>query len=70
MNNKTQPNQSLLTTINHSKIEHENLNNEKVTLLSTMSTNNNDDHRTMLARHIFLANIKQTFTRWIRETPV
>ncbi|CAF1439723.1 unnamed protein product [Rotaria sordida] len=71
MNNKFQPIESSLTTMNPSKIEHENFNNKKMTLVSTMSTNNNDDHhRTVLARHIFLANIKQTFTRWIRETPV
>ncbi|CAF4136726.1 unnamed protein product [Rotaria sp. Silwood2] len=71
MNNKSESNESSLTTIDHSKFEHENLNNKKITLVSTMSTNNNDDdYRTVLARHIYLANIKQTFTRWIRETPV
>jgi hypothetical protein len=71
MNNKSQPIESSLTTINHPKLEHENLNNKKVDLVSTTTTtNNNDGHRTVLARYIFHANVKQTFTRWIRETPV
>jgi len=67
MNNKLQETKSSLTTINHPKLEYDNFNHKKVTLVTT---NNNDDHRTVLARHIFHADIKQTFTRWIRETPV
>jgi len=29
-----------------------------------------DEHRTILAHHIFHANIKHTIVRFIRETPV
>jgi hypothetical protein len=68
MNNKSQEIESSLPTINPSKFEYEDINNKKVT--STPTNNNNDNHRTVLGRHIFHANIKQTLTRWIRETPV
>ncbi len=71
MNNKSQQIKSSLTTINQSKLDYENVNNKKGTLTTTTNNNNNnDDQRTVLARHIFHANIKQTLTRWIRETPV
>lgn len=68
MNNKSQQIQST------SNFEDKDVNNKKVTVTTT--TNNNidndgdDNNRTVLARHIFHANIKQTLTRWIRETPV
>jgi hypothetical protein len=52
---------------NQSNIDHEDLVTKKLPLSSTII--NNDD-RTVLAHHIFHANIKQTFIRWIRETPV
>ncbi len=51
-----------------SKFDYEDFNNKKLTFLTTNT--NHDDHRTILAHHIFHANIKQTLTRWIRETPV
>ena len=46
----------------------EDLNTKKMNVVTTATTNDHD--RTVLARHIFHANVKQTFTRWIRETPV
>jgi len=68
MNNQSQQIQSSLTTINPSKLDYEHVNNKKELLTTT--NNNTDDQRTVLARHIFHANIKQTLTRWTRETPV
>ena len=67
MNDKLQDIGSSLTKLNHPKLEYEDLNHKKATLVTT---NDNDDHRTVIARHIFHADIKQKFTRWIRETPV
>jgi len=69
MNNQSQQIESSLTPINQSKLHYEHVHNKKEPL-TTRNNNNNDDQRTVLARHIFHANIKQTLTRWTRETPV
>ncbi|CAF4048797.1 unnamed protein product [Rotaria sp. Silwood2] len=64
INNKSQEIQTISTN-------HEDLLAKKLPLLPTTSViTNNDDHRTVLAHHIFHANIKHTFIRFIRETPV
>jgi len=42
---------------------------KKFPVVST-TIKNNDDQRTVLARHIFSANIEHTLIRFIRETPV
>jgi hypothetical protein len=68
MNNKSQHIESSLLTTNHPNLGKEDLNAKKMNLVTTTTTNDHD--RTVLARHKFYANVKQTFTRWIRETPV
>ena len=66
MNKKSQPIESISKTL-----EHEDLTIKKVSILPiTDNNNNNHHHRTVLAHHIFHANIQQTFLRWLRETPV
>ncbi|CAF3535670.1 unnamed protein product [Rotaria socialis] len=67
MNDKFQQRQSSLKTIYHAKMEDQHSNNRIETVISN---DNNDDHRTVIVHHTFHANIKQTFTRRIRETPV
>jgi hypothetical protein len=44
---------------------HEDLMIKKLPLIDR-----DDEHRTILAHHIFHANIKHTIVRFIRETPV
>ena len=64
INNKSQDIESISTI-------HEALPTKKVSLSSTTTIiNNTDDHRTVLAHHIYHASIKHTFIRFIRETPV
>ncbi|CAF3406094.1 unnamed protein product [Rotaria sp. Silwood1] len=64
IDNKSQEIQSVSTN-------HEDLLTKKLPLLPTTSViTNEDDQRTILAHHIFHANIKHTFLRFIRETPV
>lgn len=62
-------NESLLSTSGDRHSPNETLNMKKV-VTTTCTTNNTDHQRTVLARHVFQANVKQTRTRWIRETPV
>jgi hypothetical protein len=68
MNDEFQQKQSSLKTIYHTKMEDQHLNNKIKTVIS--KDNNDDHHRTVIVHHMFHANVKQTFTRWIRETPV
>ena len=49
-----------------SKLDYDELNRRKMSLTMT----DGYYHRTVLARHVFHANIKQTLTRSMRETPV
>jgi len=56
---------------------HQDLATRKVALAPSLSSTSSssttapiDNQRTVLARHVFRADIKQTFIRWIRETPV
>lgn len=75
MNNKFQQIQSSLTSkTQFTKFEDEDVNNKNHPSITTTTNNNNisddNDHRTVLARHIFHASIKKTLTRWICETPV
>ncbi|CAF0952281.1 unnamed protein product [Adineta steineri] len=70
-NNKSQEINSSLAPTKHSTFEFKNLNKKKLTSISMPTTiNNNNDHRIILTRHRLHADIKQTYTRWIRETPV
>ena len=50
-----------------SKFDCDEFNRRKIPLTTKEG---NDHHRTVLARHSFHANIKQTLTRSMRETPV
>ncbi|CAF0925367.1 unnamed protein product [Rotaria sordida] len=64
INDKPQEIQSVSTN-------HEDFLTKKLPLLPTTSRISNiDDHRTVLAHHIFHANIKHTLIRFLRETPV
>lgn len=58
------------TEIPSESTNHEDLINKKSTLSSTTALTDDDDHRTVLAHHIFPANIKHTIIRFMRETPV
>ncbi|CAF0814818.1 unnamed protein product [Adineta steineri] len=70
-NNKSQEINSSLAPTKHSTFEFKNLNKKKLTSISMPTTiKNNNDHRIILTRHRLHADIKQTYTRWIRETPV
>jgi hypothetical protein len=55
--------------INNKSQSIDDLVTKKFPVVST-TINNNDDQRTVLARHIFPANIEHTLIRFIRETPV
>ncbi|UJR28748.1 hypothetical protein I4U23_009975 [Adineta vaga] len=56
------------TSQHHSKSQYDDFKDGKESL---KETNNNDNvQRTVLVQHRFHADIKQTYIRWIRETPV
>ncbi|CAF1616835.1 unnamed protein product [Adineta ricciae] len=55
---------------NHSKIQFNDCFEKKECLKSTPTDTNDNVQRTVLVQHRFHADIKRTFTRWIRETPV
>ncbi|CAF1064691.1 unnamed protein product [Adineta ricciae] len=52
------------------KTRSEEIEYNSKNLPSSPASEKNDEHRTVHAHHLFYADIKHTFIRFLRETPV